>query len=40
MELLESVNSFAEIFWAIKGLATKRVKAPYAPNEEVVYPVL
>lgn len=40
MELLEAVNSFAEIFWAIKGLATKRVKAPYAPNEEVVYPVL
>ncbi len=40
MELLEAVNTFAEIFWKIKGIATKRVKAPYAPNEEIVYPVL
>jgi len=40
MELLEEVNKFAEIFWAIKGLETKRLKAPYAPNEEVVYPVI
>ncbi|MCV6607971.1 MAG: superoxide dismutase, Ni, partial [Campylobacterales bacterium] len=40
MELLEEVNKFAEIFWKIKGIETKRVKAPYAPNEEMVYPVL
>jgi len=40
MELLEEVNKFAEIFWEIKGVETKRVKAPYAPNEEVVSPVL
>ena len=40
IELLEEVNKFAEIFWKIKGVETKMVKAPYAPNEEVVYPVL
>lgn len=38
--LLEAVNEFAEIFWQIKGKETKRVNAPYAPAEEVVYPVL
>lgn len=38
--LLEAVNEFAEIFWKIKGKETQRVKAPYAPEEEVVYPVL
>lgn len=40
VELLEEVNKFAEIFWEIKGVETKKVKAPYAPNEEVVTPVL
>jgi nickel superoxide dismutase len=40
MDLLAAVNRFAEIFWATKGVPTKRVKAPYKPNEEVVYPVL
>lgn len=40
VELLQAVNQFAEIFWATKDIATKRVKAPYAPAEEVVYPVL
>lgn len=40
LALLEAVNEFAEIFWKIKGVETKRVKAPYAPGEEVVYPVL
>jgi nickel superoxide dismutase len=39
-ELLEAVNQFAEIFWRIKGVATKRAKAPYAPALEVVYPDL
>lgn len=40
MELLEEVNKFAEIFWEIKGVETKRVTAPYAPSEEVVTPAL
>ncbi len=37
---VEDINKFAEIFWATKGLQTKRAKAPYAPNLELVYPVL
>ena len=40
VELLEAVNKFAEIFWETKGKATKKAKAPYAPEEKVVYPVL
>ncbi|RMG50291.1 MAG: superoxide dismutase, Ni [Acidobacteria bacterium] len=40
VELLQAVNRFAEIFWETKGIATKRAKAPYKPEEEVVYPVL
>ena len=40
LELLAAVNRYAEIFWEIKGVATKRAKAPYAPAEEVVYPVI
>ena len=40
MELLAEVNKFAEIFWKIKGVKTKVAKAPYTPNEDVVYPVL
>lgn len=40
MELLAEVNKFAEIFWKIKGVKTKVAKSPYAPNEDVVYPVL
>lgn len=39
-ELLEAVNRFAEIYWATKGIETKRVKAPYKPGEEIVHPVL
>ncbi len=38
MELLNAVNEFAEIFWAIKGTETKKVKANYLPNEEIVIP--
>jgi nickel superoxide dismutase len=38
--LLEAVNEFAEIFWQIKGLKTKRSNAPYSVKEEVVHPVL
>jgi len=40
LELLGAVNRFAEIFWEIKGIKTKKVKAPYKPEEEVVYPLL
>jgi len=40
LELLAEVNKFAEIFWDIKGIETKVAKAPYAPAEDVVYPVL
>ncbi len=40
LDLLIAVNRFAEIFWEIKGIQTKKVRAPYAPAEEVVYPVL
>ena len=40
VQLVEAVNQFAEIFWQIKGVATKRATAPYAPALEVVYPDL
>jgi nickel superoxide dismutase len=40
VELVETINKFAEIFWATKGVKTKRAKAPYAPALEVVYPDL
>lgn len=40
MDLLTAVNRFAEIYWATKNIQTKRVKAPYKPGEEIVYPVL
>lgn len=38
LELLDEVNKFAEIFWKIKGVETKKVKANYFPNEEIVIP--
>ena len=40
MDLLTSVNRFAEIYWETKGIATKKVKAPYTPGEEIALPVL
>jgi len=40
MALLEAVNEFAEIFWQIKGIETKRVSAPYSVKEEMVLPKL
>lgn len=40
MSLLEKVNRFAEIFWETKGINTKRVKAPYKPEEEIIVPAL
>jgi nickel superoxide dismutase len=40
LALLEAVNQFAEIFWQIKGIETKRVKSPYSVSEEIVIPKL
>lgn len=40
VKLVEAINSFAQVFWDIKGVATKKAKAPYAPNLELLYPVL
>src|SRR5450759_2056488 len=40
LELLGKVNRFAEIFWETKGVPTKKVKAPYKPGEEIIYPLL
>ena len=38
--LLSKVNEFAEMFWATKSVKTKRCKAPYPPNMEIVCPIL
>jgi len=40
LDLLGLVNRFAEIYWETKAVPTKRVKAPYKPGEEIVYPIL
>ena len=40
LALVNAVNEFAEIFWAIKEVKTKKAKAPYAPSLEMVYPDL
>ncbi len=40
LALVELVNEFAEMFWKMKDVKTKRVTAPYAPGLEVVYPDL
>ena len=40
VQLLGLVNRFAEIYWETKGIATKKVKAPYKPGEEIIYPIL
>ncbi len=40
LDLVESVNQFAEIFWATKNLPTRRAKSPYNPPLELVYPQL
>ena len=40
LALVDAVNKFAEIFWEIKGVKTKKAKAPYAPALEMVYPDL
>jgi len=40
LAFVDAVNQFAEIFWAIKEIKTKKVKAPYAPSLEMIYPDL
>ena len=40
VKLVEKVNQFSEIFWQTKGTTTKRVKAPYKPGLDMVYPNL
>lgn len=39
-KLVDLANQFAEVFWASKGVKTKTVKTPYAPNVDVVEPDL
>lgn len=39
-ELLEHVNTFAEMFWESKGIETERKISPYPPSLSVTYPVL
>lgn len=36
--LLESTLKFSELFWKVKGVATKRVAAPYPSGGEMVLP--
>ena len=38
LKLIESVNTFSEIFWAIKGKETKRVPSPYPTDADMVLP--
>ena len=40
LQLLDKVNRFAEIFWEIKGIATKKSVCPYPPALAVIYPEL
>jgi nickel superoxide dismutase len=40
LALVDAINQFAEIFWAIKEVKIKKAKAPYAPGLELVYPNL
>ena len=39
-KLVAAANEFAKIFWASKGVKTKTVTTPYAPNVEVIEPDL
>ncbi len=38
--LVELVNQFAEKFWETKGKKTQRLETPYAPNVNIVHPIL
>jgi len=39
-DLLDAANKLADIFWKSKGFETKKVKAPYPTEKELVVPVL
>jgi len=39
-KLVALCNEFSEMFWDMKGVKTEMAKTPYAPNIEVVNPVL
>ena len=40
LSLLSKINEFVEMFWATKEVETEKKISPYAPNLEVVVPVL
>ena len=40
LSTLSKVNDFAEMFWATKEIKTEKKISPYAPNLEIVVPVL
>lgn len=40
LALVDLVNQFAEKFWDSKGKKTQRLTTPYAPNLDIVHPVL
>lgn len=40
VKLVEACNAFAEVFWDMKGIKTKKVVCPYEPKAEVVEPDL
>ena len=39
LKLVDSVNKFSEIFWKVKGVATKKVASPYPTNGDMVIPL-
>ena len=40
LNLLDKINQFAEMFWATKEIETEKKISSYAPNLEIVVPVL
>ena len=40
LSMLSKINDFAEMFWATKEVETEKKNSPYAPNLEIVVPVL
>lgn len=40
LALVDVVNQFAELFWKTKSVSTGRAPCPYAPNIDIVFPVL
>lgn len=40
LAFVDAINEFAEIFWSIKEIKTKKARAPYSPALELVYPDL